>query len=256
MISATCCAAPATSPVWPPICARASEQSPSTAAAATTIAAKHLETPKPPSAGSKASGSTIRKAGRKAVPWLAAAAPAPSPRAGGSSTSGARQAQREIAPAAVIARSAPSGVAAERGQRAGAQAKAQNQRHRAEGADPAVLHDLQLALARKTAAEAVGDVGKAVLMQGPGDGRAKGQREQRRRGGGQTQAQGRHENQSARKAQQRAGERGQPQAALEIIRFRAGDRQAREEAQGAREIAPSIDGRPQRCSLFAASSSR
>ena len=54
-------------------------------------------------------------------------------------------------------------------QRGDPQHERQNERADAEGADPAVMHDLELALARRAAAEAVGDVGQPILMQTAGN---------------------------------------------------------------------------------------
>ncbi len=54
------------------------------------------------------------------------------------------------------------------GQKRGAQGKRADQRQRAIGADPAVLHDLQRALARGVAEEPVRRVGQTVLVQRAG----------------------------------------------------------------------------------------
>src|SRR3954447_21568808 len=66
----------------------------------------------------------------------------------------------------------------DRRERAPAQAERQDQRADAIGADPAVAHDLELALAGAAAAEPVGGIGKAVLVQRAGDEGGRGQREQ------------------------------------------------------------------------------
>ena len=66
----------------------------------------------------------------------------------------------------------------------------QRDRERADavGADPAVAHDVELALARVAAAEAVGGVGEPVLMQAAGDEERRGDRQRRRRPGKQHQS--------------------------------------------------------------------
>ena len=79
------------------------------------------------------------------------------------------------------------GRIAEVRQRGDAQNEGQNERADAIGADPAVTHDLELALARRAAAEAVGDVGQSVLVQGAGNGH--GGRNRKRRGGQRRQMQ-------------------------------------------------------------------
>ena len=98
-----------------------------------------------------------------------APAPRPSVRAGGrqrerQQSEGARrragqdQGRRRAAP-----------LFDERGERGDAQHQRKRERRRAKGADAAVAHDFELALARPAAAKTVGDIGEPVFVQGAGD---------------------------------------------------------------------------------------
>ena len=53
-----------------------------------------------------------------------------------------------------------------------------DQRQRSVGADATILHDFKAFLARVAAAEAIGDVGEAVFVEGAGQHRGDGQREE------------------------------------------------------------------------------
>ena len=107
-----------------------------------------------------------------------AAAPAPSARAGREKRErGQRAGAGERGDGDQAQRSAPE-AAVERGrERADAQDERERQRDRAIGADAAVAHDLELHRPRRAAAEAVGDVGEPVLVQGAGRGDERGRRQ-------------------------------------------------------------------------------
>ena len=73
----------------------------------------------------------------------------------------------------------------------------EDQRYRAIGADPAVLHDEEALLAALAAANAIGRIGQAVLVQRPGDDDLDGKRDQ-----------GRHQRIGAQPEKQEEGECG------------------------------------------------
>ena len=79
----------------------------------------------------------------------------------------AGRAARETAPAATRAVTTCQRLG-ECDERAGAREQRQHERDRAIAADARIAHDAQLVLARAPAAEAVGDVGQAVLVQRAG----------------------------------------------------------------------------------------
>ena len=92
----------------------------------------------------------------------------------------AGSAARETAPAATRAAATADGSASA-GDGAGASEHGQNERERAVAADPGIAHDRELVLARAAAAEAVGDVRKAVLVQGAAQPDGRGRARPRRR---------------------------------------------------------------------------
>ena len=111
------------------------------------------------------------------------------------------------------------------GEGASARQQPQDQRERAIAADPRVPHDAQLVLARAAAAEAVGDVGEAVLVQRAGQPDRRGERH---RGGGQrrqAEPEGQRIAAAAEQTDQRADHRkhhdARPEAAPRSRRFRS-----------------------------------
>ncbi len=69
-------------------------------------------------------------------------------------------------------------MAGDGGKRGCADREGEDQRYRAIGADPAVLHDEEAVLAALAAADAVGRIGQAVLVQRAGDEDLDGKRDQ------------------------------------------------------------------------------
>nr|WP_265442295.1 hypothetical protein [Bradyrhizobium sp. SEMIA] len=98
----------------------------------------------------------------------------------------------------------------QRRERAPAQAERQDERADTIGADPAVAHDLELALAGAAATEPVSGIGKSVLVQRTGDQGGRSQREQRGEVRRQSDADGDFVDQRAGKADQQSGDGERP----------------------------------------------
>ena len=165
--SAHCCAAPATSPVCPPICREAK-----------AVIARRADR-----AGEggveRASRADCEKAERQGEDEGCSAGGGerrrrepPGRRAGAVAAGGVEQSERHERARARQGGDKdqrPGGArkaVRKRGrQRADAQDQREHERDRAKGADSAVAHHLELALARPAAAEPVRDIGEAVLMQ-------------------------------------------------------------------------------------------
>ena len=107
-------------------------------------------------------------------------------------------------------------------ERADANNKRQDQRADAVGADAAVPHDRKFVFAGRTAAESVGGVGKAVLVQGAGYTERRRDRERRRRPGRHTGARRYDIDHRADDADDEAGKRKRPDGARDFaVRERA-----------------------------------
>ncbi len=119
-----------------------------------------------------------------------------------------------------------------RRQRADPEDERQDQGDRAVGADAAVAHDRKLALPGRAAAKAVGDVGKAVLVQRAGRRDQRADRQRRTDEGRQPERLGRRERKHAGEAHDRAGEGGGPGDAIDVEArvWRRRQRQAGEKA--------------------------
>ena len=226
-ISANCCAAPATSPVWPPIARRASAtiaNAPAPlASAAARACANPSETRPSTSATTRAEPHAAASAPGSSRP---AAAPAPSARAGAKKRERRQRAgARERGDGDQAQRGAPKTAVERRGQRADAQDEGERQRDGAIGADAAVAHDVELRRPRRAAAEAVGDVGEPVLVQGAGRGDERGRRQAGANERGQAEEPGQRQRQRADKTDRDARDRRRPGEAIDVERrARAGAR--------------------------------
>ena len=121
-----------------------------------------------------------------------------------------------------------------RRERADAQDEGERQRDGAVGADAAVAHDVELHRPRRAAAEAVGDVGEAVLVQGAGRGDERRRRQAGAHERGQAEESRQRERERADKADRGAGDGRRPGEAVDVERrARAGiaDGNAGEKAQ-------------------------
>ena len=113
---------------------------------------------------------------------------------------------------------APEPAVERRGQRADAQDKRERDGDRAIGADAAVAHDLELPLARRAAAETIGDVGEPVLVQRPGREDERGCREPCAKKQRQAEQRGDAKDQRADEADHDAGDRRRPGDAVNVER--------------------------------------
>ena len=174
-ISPICSSAPAVSPVWPPICRRHKPRMTMKTASNNNDAATDLATP-------RLTSSTTKPMNAATVATLRVGRPAPaerpSDRADGTSRRNSGIMARAPAWAAIRVNAAGPGPA-RLAERADAQEERQHQPAGPIGADAAVAHDLELALAVAAAAETIERIGEPVLMQGAGYEEGRGDRERR-----------------------------------------------------------------------------
>ncbi len=127
-----------------------------------------------------------------------------------------------------------------RGQRADTQDERKRKRERAIGADAAVAHDLKLPRPRRAAAEAIGDVGEPILVQGAGRSDDCRGRQPRANKHGQAEQGGERKDQRADEADRDAGDRRRPGDAVNVerrARLRLARPQTGEKAQGVGNVA-------------------
>ena len=153
-----------------------------------------------------------------------AAAPAPSARADTRSAKRRQRAgARERGDGDQARAGAPEAAVERCGQGADAQDEGESQRDGAIGADTAVAHDVELHRPRRAAAEAVGDVGEPILVQGAGRSDKRRRRQPGANDRGQADEPGRRQRQRADKADRPARDRRRPGEAIDVEgRARAG----------------------------------
>ena len=133
-------------------------------------------------------------------------------------------AARDTASAAISTRAARNGPERQEArERRDAEEDREDEGGDPEGADPAVVHDLELPGGGGAAAEAVDRVGEAVLVQAAGEDHRREHREGRGDEGRDVQPDGDHQNGAARHADQRADQREDSRRPPEVG-FRTGGR--------------------------------
>ena len=241
-ISPHCCAAPATSPVCPPMARRAKA---TTAKAPTPLVSAARIAWAIPSA-TKPSARVMARA----EPQAAASALEFERARGSARAIGARRRQKrerrqrggagERGDQDQAQAPAPEPAVERGGQRANAQDEREHERKRAIGADAAVAHDLELPRDCRAAAEAVGDVGEPIFVQRPGHGDERRHCESRAKKQRQAEQRGEGKGKSANEADRDAGDRRRPGDAVNIerrARPRFAHAQPSEETQGVSDVA-------------------
>ena len=240
-VSATCSAPPSTSPVWPPICRCASHAMPRPLKPASSGREQRVAPRQRQQRDHQRKHDGDRRRRRIGLAGIA----------GQPVVARIRQVHRH--PRQHAARQRVRGDQAwhdiairNRRQRGKFRGKTHQQDQRAVGAEPAVAHDLQLGLAVAAAAETVGDVGEAVLVQRAGQDRAGAERQRRRGQIRHADVRRPRQIKSHHRADQRADHRKHPVRAHEIFRhrpLRMRHRQPRQERDRGFEIVePFIHG--------------
>ncbi len=135
-------------------------------------------------------------------------------------------------------------LGADQRQRGDSQVKRHRQGQRAERADPAILHDFELARSRRAAAETVGAIGETILMQRAGQRDENRDGERRGEGRGKSEGGGGEEGAGGDGAEDRADQRERAGRARKSLKaMRAGFEPAEPERAGASQNAGRSENR-------------